>query len=331
MSIRVMSTCIATVVLSGIASAQGLTYDMTMTGTHTDSRGGQAVSRPMMVAHGQFADGNARIDYQQPGGPDARSPGSGLFGPGTYIIVKGAERTSYFINPAKREYMEFNSDSMSALSEKMQASLGGLAKTEWSDVSASGEVAGPGEPIEGYATIKYHVVDNATMTVTIMGRRSQSITRSTTDIWIAPKLSVAMNPMGPSLAGGRGGATSVHTEALTAAYAKLPKGAPLKAVTHRESVDEGKTTISEMTMTIAHITTGAISASVFELPAGYTKNDLFGQMAGLGTLGDSLNKARAASHDTSSVTQGVREGVSEQAKQEAKDKAKSLVHNLLHP
>lgn len=52
MSTRVMTTCIATVVLSGIASAQGLTYDMTMTGTHTDSRGGQSVSRPMMVAHG---------------------------------------------------------------------------------------------------------------------------------------------------------------------------------------------------------------------------------------------------------------------------------------
>jgi hypothetical protein len=321
-------------VLSGGASAQGLTYDMAMAGTYTDPRSGQPISRPMMAAHGQFADGNARIDYQQVGAPTGRQAGPGLFGPGTYIIVKGATHTSYFVDPTKREYMEFNSDSMSKLSEKMQASLGGLVKTEWSDVSASGDVAGPGEPIEGYSTIKYHVVDNATMTTTIMGRRSQSVTRSTTDIWIAPKLSVAMNPMGQSLAGGHSGANSAYTDALTAAYTKLPKGAPLKTVTHSESVDDGKTTTSDMTMTIAHITTGAVSASVFELPADYKKNDLFGQMSGLGALGDSLNKARAASHAASPktpVAQGVSEGVNEQAKEEAKTKAKSVVHNLLHP
>ncbi len=331
MSTRVVTACIAVTVLSGIASAQGLTYDMTLTGTYTDPRSSQPVSRPMMAAHGQFADGNARIDYQQVGAPTGRPARPGLFGPGTYIIVKGATHTSYFVDPAKREYVEFNSDSMSKVSERLQASLDGLVTTEWSDVSASGDIAGAGEAIEGYSTIKYHVVDNATMTMTIMGRRSQSITRSTTDIWIAPKLSAAINPMGRSLTGSHSGANSAYTDALTAAYAKLPKGAPLKTVTHSETVDNGKTTRSDMTMTLAHLTTGAVSASVFELPAGYTKNDLFGQMSSLGKLGDSLKKAGEAAPPTPSVAQSVSDGVTGQAKDEAKEKAKSVVHHLLHP
>ena len=50
--------------------AQGLSYDMSTAGTRPD-RTGAVSTQNYMVAHGQFASGNSRIDYTQsiaPGG-----------------------------------------------------------------------------------------------------------------------------------------------------------------------------------------------------------------------------------------------------------------------
>jgi uncharacterized protein DUF4412 len=334
----------------------GLTYDMSTSGT-MPGRGGAPVTRTFMAGHGQFADGNARIDYvstDAPTGAPAGASAGGFMSPGTYVVVKGATRTSYFVDPAKHEYMEFNSDSMSKMAAKMQGSLGGMVKTEMSDISVSGENLGTGEPIDGYATVKYRVTDANTMTVSVMGRTSRTQSKAVTDLWIAPQLDANMNPMARSSAGSGTAATAAYTDALQQAYAKMPKGVPVKTVMHRESIDGGKTQSVDITMTLSNIKRGPVSASVFEIPAGYTKNDMFNQMGAIGAaLGDSLAKARTAAGApgtsgpsasapasgppslpgaaAGAAKDGATEGVTEQAKDEAKTKAKSALHGLLHP
>jgi hypothetical protein len=272
------------------AQAQGFSYDMKTTGEQP-GRGASASAGPhiMMAAHGQFANGNARLDFTQ-----SPMPG-GFMGQGTYMIVKSASSVSTFVDPAKREYYEIDRDDLTKTAAAAQQMTGGLVKTDVSDVAVTTEPLGSGEAIEGYATVKYRITDAYTMTMSIMGRTTKSTSHSTTDLWIAPQLDGIMNPMSRQAPAAPAGPMAALTTELTKAYAKIGKGVVLK--TTRTSVSEtgSKATTSTMTTDVSNIKRTAINPTVFEVPAGYTKTaGLAGGLGMLNAIGDSLKAARAA-------------------------------------
>jgi len=277
------------VALVPLAHAQGLSYDLTTSGTGMGRGSGDTATRVMTVAHGQFSNGNARLDVTQ-------SPMvGGMMGQGTYMLASSSSSVSTFVDPSKREYFEIDRDDLARTGADLQKMTGGIAKTDVSDVAVTEESLGPGEPIDGYPTARYRITDTYTMSMSIMGHNSTSTKRSTTEIWVAPQLDGVMNPMGRQVPAAPGPMAAL-TAQLAQAYAKVGKGIVLR--TRRTSLSEepgGKQRTITMTTEISNIKRTAISPAVFVVPAGYLKAAALSTGLGaLGAIGDSIKAARAA-------------------------------------
>ena len=285
-----MKTLAALLIFAGLARpavAQGLTYDMKTTGEMTDPRTGVASTRVYSAGHGQFSNGNARIDFTE-----SMMPG-GMMGAGSYMLVRNSSPISTIVYPAKREYLELNRDELMKDAADAQKALGGMVKPEITGVRVDMQELGAGEAIEGNATVRYHMTTDYTMSVSMMGHTTGTTQHSATDLWVAPGLDGIMNPMARQAASATGGLTSALSEAIVKAYAKVKKGVVLKTVTTSESGPEGgRKRSSTIVMQIFNIKRASINAAVFEVPAGYTKTaGLAGAMGAM--LGDSLQAARA--------------------------------------
>ena len=276
------------------ARAQGLTYDMKTTGQFEDPRGGQPMVRTFMAGHGQFAGGKSRIDYTESAAP------SGPTRAGTYMITNGATRTTWMVDPAKREYAEFNAEELAKTAEDAQKALGGLAKTEMTNINVTSEELGAGESIGGYATVKYRITEGFTMSISVMGQKSQSVSHSTIDLWVTPELDGAMDPVGRAAAGG-GGATAALTAEVAKAYTKVRKGVVLRTIITTESTTGAKKSSHIMTTEISNVKRGGVASSVFDVPSGYTKVDALTSIMGGAPGGDTaragLDAARRALRD----------------------------------
>lgn len=264
--------------------AQGLTYDTRTTAEGMTGRRGGAGTQVFQAAHGQFANGNVRFDYTESMMP------TGFMGTGHYMIMKNGSGITVFVDPAKREYAEINAAELAQTAAELQKSLGTTVKTEITGVRVNVEDLGAGESIEGYATVKYRITQSYTMKMSIMGHTTESIDKSVFDLWIAPQLDGAMTPTARTPAAG-GGAMAELTAQLTAAWGKVRKGVVLRNMMTSETVSDGKTNAHTMTTTVSNIKRGAISPSVFEVPAGFTKTDALTAMTGgMGAKGPRVRK-----------------------------------------
>lgn len=307
--------------MSGVAghaaSAQGLTYEMKMTLQRTGSTG-SADATPVMAGRGQFSNGNSRMDM------DASVMPLGIMGKGTYVIVKSGSRTELIVDPAKRQYFEINTDSMTRFASNAQSAVGGLVKMNTSGATADVQPLGPGEIIQGYATMKYRLTYSATTTVSVLGRTRRSATTTTSDIWVAPKLAGLFNPA-PG-AGSPMGGNSDAAQKYAAAYAKIGKGVPIKTVSQTlEAGDQSSS--ATMTMELLNIKQGRIDPSVFEIPAGYTKIDITPVMTALAGDGKGANGGLLGQMGDSAKA-GAKEGAVQEAKSQAKDKAKGVLRGI---
>jgi hypothetical protein len=257
---------VAFTAIAGALGAQGFSYDMSTTATGPD-RTGAVATRNMMAAHGQFASGNSRIDVTQ-----SMAPG-GMMGQGTYMITNGPKGTVTSVDPAKQQYTVIDIGELGKTANDMQSALGGMAKIEIADIKVDVQDLGAGEPLDGYATYKYRITQAYTMNMVVMGRTMSTPTQSVSDVWVAPQLDGLMDPSArpPVVATGP---MAELTKQLTVAYAKIRKGLMLKRVSTMESGDGARKHTTTMTTTITNVKKSAISPSVFEVPASYTKVDL---------------------------------------------------------
>ncbi len=312
-------------IIAPALGAQGLSYDIKTTGSMADPRSGTPTTRTFMAGHGQFANGMSRIDVTE-----SLMPG-GMMGAGTYTITNAAKGTTTIVDPARRTYLELNPAELAKTAASLQQSLGGLAKTEISDVSVNVEELGAGEPMQGYSTLRYRITENYTMNMTIIGRSDRSTTHSVTELWVAPQLDGIMNPAARPAASDATGPMADLTAKQYQAYAKVKKGVMLKRVMTMESGSEGKARPTTMTMAVENIKRASISPSVFEVPAGYTKSESpLGAIGALGAIGDSIKagRARSGKKDGSAApspddaaTDSSKRGLADVAKDAAKDAA----------
>jgi hypothetical protein len=338
--VNVLSLLIGALVIvtAPTLGAQGLSYDLRSTITSVDPRTGASATRTSMAAHGQFAQGMSRLDITE-----SMAPAGGMMGAGTYIITKPAEGTTTIVDPAAREYTEINPGELAKSVAGMQQALGGLSRTEVSDISVTMENLGAGESIEGYATVRYRLTQGYTMTISTMGMRKSSTSHTTTEFWVAPQLDGAMNPAArPGAADAPTGPMAELTTRLAEAYSSVRKGVILKSISNVES-SGARSHTGTMTMTVANIKRAAIKPAVFEVPSGYAKAaSPLDALSPLGAMGDSLNAARARSGKNApasgassalgeavdSAKSGAKQGVTEEARDDAKEKAKRAIGRI---
>jgi len=261
---RLALLLVASFAFTGALGAQGLSYDMSTTGSGPD-RSGNVTTRNFMVGHGQFAGGNSRIDVSE-----SLAPG-GMMGAGTYMITSSSKGTVTSVDPAKHQYTVIDIAELGKTAADLQAAMGGIAKTEIADIKVAMEDLGPGEPLDGYATYKYRLTQAFTMNMTIMGHTISTPSLSTTDIWVAPQLDGIMDPSARPTFTTPTGPMAELTKQLMTAYGKMRKGLMLKRVTTSEGGTGDHKHTTTMTTTITNVKKSPISASVFEVPAGYAK------------------------------------------------------------
>lgn len=279
-----ITACAALLVCASEARAQGLSYDMTTTASGVDPRSGVASTRVYSSAHGQFASGMSRLDFTQ-----SVMPG-GMMGTGTYMISNAAKGTTTSVDPARRQYLVLDLAELAKTAADLQKSLGGVAKTEITDVKVGIEDLGAAEQMEGVATYKYRITESFTMRISVMGRDMSSASRTTTEVWVAPQLDALMDPSARVTSAAPGGGAEELTRQLSAAYLTMRKGLVLKRVNTNETGSGSRTRTTTMTTTITNVRHAPISASVFQVPAGYT------EVKSLAAFSGAMNDAAARTH-----------------------------------
>jgi hypothetical protein len=195
---------------------------------------------------------------------------------GNYMIANSITRTVTFVDPAKHQYMELDLADLSKDAGGMGSSAPSMVTMKVADVHVSMESLGAGEKLGGYSTLKYRLTENYTMDLTIMGAETKTPTHTTTDIWIAPALDALMNPSARPDVGKIAEATGPMaplTSAIIKAYANVKPGVMMKRVSTSVSTQSGKPHTSTTTTLLSNVKKGPIPASVFDVPAGYTKVD----------------------------------------------------------
>lgn len=266
------------------ARAQGYSYDVTMTGDMPDPRTGVAAHRIISAAHGQFANGNARIDFTQ-----SMMPG-GMMSNGTYILARTTSPITTFVDPARKEYFEINRDELGKEAADMGQKMGGMVKMEVTGIQVDVQNLGAGEAIEGNATVKYRITTDYTMNMSVMGKTTSTPQHAVTDLWVAPALDGVMNPMARQSSPTGSGGMAALTAAIMKGYAKVGKGVVLKSVRTSEVTRKGVKQTTTMVTEVTNLKKTSVNPAVFVVPAGYTKTT--GMMAGMGGMADSMAAAR---------------------------------------
>lgn len=269
---RLILMLAASIACAGTLGAQGLSYDMSTVGSGPD-RSGNVTTRNFMIGHGQFAGGNSRIDVSESLAPE------GMMSAGKYMITSSAKGTVTSVDPAKHQYTVIDVAELGKTATDLQTAMGGIAKTEIVDAKVSMEDLGAGEPLDGYATYKYRLTESFTMNMTIMGRTMSTPSQSSTEIWLAPQLDGVMDPSARPPATVATGPMAELTRQTIAAYGKMRKGLMLKRVTTSDQGSGAHKRTTTITTTITNVKKSPISASVFEVPAGYAKVALMDAIA----------------------------------------------------
>lgn len=244
------------------AHAQGYSYDVSTSGTDPRNNTTQVVS----ASHGRWTKGFTRIDI-------VSSPArGGMMGAGTYMIVVAATGITTMVDPDKRQYYELNTREVGAQAAELQSAMSGVAQMQVVDVHADMEELGAGEPIEGYATLKYRITESYTMRMTVLGHATDTKQHTVSELWVAPELSADLTPASRPVAS-TNEMMKPLTDAVASAYARVKPGVMLRMVTSTSTGDGAKARTHSTTMTVSNFKHETFAASVFHVPSGYTKID----------------------------------------------------------
>lgn len=307
--------------------AGGTTYDFIVRSQTAQSGGKESV---MMRGRGTFAGNDGRIDIIETASP------SGTFGSaGSYFLVREGGKKMLLVDPANKQYMEWDMGSMLAGMSKMVNALGGMMKFEMSDIKVDSHNLGAGETLQGYPTVHYQMVENYTMNVKILGRSSKSRNETTADYYFAPSLKGLANPF---MSNSRAMAQSFdifnnpdYKTQMSAAMSKIQFGVPLKMVVRTVSTDDkGKQQTSVMTSEMMNFKNTDIPKSTFAIPDDYKLIELPKVDANV-AAGDA-NAPKSADINADSIAaaakQGAKDGVNDAAKEAAKEAAKRKLRGI---
>ena len=310
--------------------AGGTTYEFRVRAK--TAQGGDKES-VMMRGQGTFAGSDGRIDILETASPQ----GSEMFGgKGSYFLVREGGKKMIVVDPAKKQYMEWDMASMLAGMSKMVNAMGGLMKFEMSDIKIDSRNLGGGEKLEGYPTVHYQMIENYTMNVKIFGRSSKSRTETTTDYWFAPSLRGLANPF---VANGRAMSESFdmfnnpdYKAQMAAAQARIQFSVPLKTVVRTVSTDDkGKQKETVVTSEMVNFRNVDVPKSTFAIPADYKLIEMPKMDANVAARDSAGGQGEVTLPDVNadSISNAAKDSAKEAAKNAAKDAAKNAAGKKL--
>jgi hypothetical protein len=315
--------------------ADGMSYEFVMKTTGKATGNKEQIT---MRGTGVYAGDNARIEILE---ASASAGGEEIFGgKGSYFVVKGGGQEMFLVSPKDKTYMKWDMASMFAGMSKVVNAVGGLVKMQMSDIKIDAQDMGAGPTIHGYPTKHIRMIQNYTMSASVFGRKSNTRTETTTDIYIAPTLRIP----NPFVSNSEQMAMMSQLDMfnnpdyknqMAAANAKMPKsGVPLRTETKTVSTDDkGKAETTTSVMEMINFKSGNIPASTFVIPTEYTMVEMPNLDASLAGNADGKTKTANgpvlnADSVANAAKQGAADGVKESVKAGAKDAATKKIKGI---
>ncbi|MBN1426037.1 DUF4412 domain-containing protein, partial [Candidatus Fermentibacteria bacterium] len=193
-----------------------------------------------------------------------------MMGKGTYLVTTDGGKTVYLVNPKEKTYAVWDMDAMMQLAGGAM----GVVKMTITDPKVERLLEEPGPAMLGYPTTHYKSRTSYTMSMSVMGIKSQSTTVKEQDTWATTKLPDASLGMWLRNAPKSG---NEELDKLIAAEMDVMKGVPLKTVTATTTTDtkKKKAETSTTTMEVTVLTPMDVAESNFAIPDGYKEVSLF--------------------------------------------------------
>ncbi len=259
------------IILSGLAAlattAQaGWYYEATTTSTGEGMGGNSEMEVTVWV------DGDkTRIEFREVGG------GSGFMDEDTYLISTDAGETLFLVDPEEKTYMEFNLGEMMGMAGQVMKGMGGMFKMEFGDFHSEKLGEQDGGNLLGYDTRNLQFKSGYTMSMTVMGRKSTQTTVMDQDIWVTDAIDGrAFNAwLRPDKR--FGGMFEGLDEMMEQQFSQVT-GVPLRAVIKTVTTDQdGKSSTGTSNTEVTTLREEDVAASVFEIPADYTRQEMMPQ------------------------------------------------------
>jgi hypothetical protein len=311
--------------------AGGTTYEFIVRSQSDRSGNKESV---MMGGKGTFAGSDGRIDILEAG-----PQGNPFGGKDSYFLMLDAGKKMMLVDPANKQYTEWDMASMLAGISRTITAMGGLMKMEMSDIKIEAHNLGAGETLQGYKTVHYQMVQNYTVTVKIFGRGSKSRTETTTDYYFAPALKGLANPF---VSNSQAWAQSFDMfnnpdfkSQMAVAQSRIEYGVPLKSVVKTVSTDDkGKRHTSVVTSEMVNFHSTHVPSSTFAIPPGFkqiemSKHDANTAAGGAAGGKDSSSTVKGPDINADSIAAAAKQGAADAAKEAAKEAAKQAAKNKL--
>ena len=311
--------------------AGGTTYEFIVRSQSDRSGNKESV---MMQGKGTFAGNDGRIDILEAG-----PQGNPFGGKGSYFLMLDDGKKMMLVDPANKQYTEWDMASMLAGISRTMNAIGGLVKMEMSDIKIEAHNLGAGETLQGYKTVHYQMVQNYTVTVKILGHGSKSRSETTTDYYFAPALKGLANPF---VSNSQAWAQSFDMfnnpdfkSQMAAAQSRIEYGVPVKSVVKTVTTDDkGKQQTSVVTSEMVNFRKTDVPRSTFAIPAGFKQIEMPKHDANMGAGGaaggkDSSSTVKGPDINADSIAAAAKQGAADAAKEAAKEAAKQAAKHKL--
>jgi hypothetical protein len=275
-----VATLAAGVILLGAArpAGEGLRYDIKLTVTTVKAGTGQSTrAYDEGLAHAQVSGTKARIDV-------AKGPIGPLMD-GHFLIIH--DTTTLLFDPQRMQYAQVDPAKMMQGLNGVIGGLNAMMGVQATNIKVDETALGAGDQLGAYATLKYRITEDYTVSLNIMGMGSSMTGHTTTDYWYAQKAAGIINPFVAKNASPTQLPVNLgpqYAAQMTAARAKLPSGVPIKSVVTTVITDaNGNRSTTTTQWEITNVAQAPIPDATFDIPSGYsqlTGADMLASMTG---------------------------------------------------
>ena len=204
---------------------------------------------------------NARLDFIE--GSHSSDPEAG------YLITTNAAQTITMVDTEAKSYMDVDINRMGALAGQVVQASGGLVGLDVTDQSVEMLLEERGPDMHGYPTQHRRFRTSYKMNVSILGIKRTSTIVNEEEVWVTTKFRDSGFDMWRKRGQLQTGIESL--DKLIAAEAAKTEGIPLKRIVTSTTTDgKGKSESTTTTTEVTSVKRGALSNSLFTIPAGYT-------------------------------------------------------------
>lgn len=249
------------VVVGGVVSVASA-FAGTYYESKTSSEGGKGADAQRAIVKGWVDGDSAKVEFIESGNP--------LLQAGGYLVTRDGGETVYFVNPKEKTYASFDTRGM------MQFAGGAMKMV---NLKVSNPVVEkleekPGPPLLGLPTTYAKYRTTYTMTMSVMGFKSENRTEQVQEVWATPELvskafGVWLRKEPPSMG------DEQFDKLMKMEMGKI-KGVPLKMITTTTTTDakKGRTETTTITMEVTTLQMVPVPESTFVIPANYTETQL---------------------------------------------------------